>query len=376
MGAPAAGRRHGALRMALERQIKAASSDEPSRMRDAALRRLCDLALLPASLTSPQERSILDTVLAGLTLRLDEAARQRLADRLAAQVEGPRELALALALDKPAIACPVLTESTLLKEGDLVHVAREGTREHRALLASRRNLASAVADVLVELGETPILVTLLENGTAELSHRAIETLARRSAAEPEFQAPLLARPELTLRLAHLIFWWVPSSLRLEILNRFTVERKSIHEAMEDVLADTLEDGPLDLALSVLRRPKPIEKSRLAWLFGSDAAGLVDGLAAAAGIRCETMFRILSDHGGEPLSIFAKATGMNRKEFGDLIVAAVDMRRGGGLPGKGDLERIGGLFDTISTDRADFALHCWDMVLATELVASGTVVAEA
>lgn len=356
--------------MALERQMKAAMLEEGPRAREAALRRLCDLALLPASLTSPQERSILDSVLAGVTSRLDEAARHRLAGRLAAQAEGPRELALALALDKPEIAGPILTESTLLKDGDLVHVAREGTREHRALLATRRDLTSAVADVLIELGETPLLVALLENRTAELSHRAMETLARRSAAEPEFQAPLLARPEMTLRLAQLMFWWVPSSMRLEILARFTVERKNIHQAMEDLLAGSFDDTPLDIALSIMRRPVPAEKQRLAWLLGGGADDLIGGLSVLACIRPETMFRILSDHGGEPLAVYAKATGMNRKEFGDLIVAAVDMRRGGGLPTKADLERIGKLFDTISTDRADLALHCWDMALATELVTSG------
>ncbi|HCX67509.1 MAG TPA: hypothetical protein DHK64_08210, partial [Rhodobiaceae bacterium] len=51
---------------------------------------------------------------------------------------------------------------------------------------------------------------------------------------------------------------------------------------------------------------------------------------------------------------------------DLIVAAVDLRQGG-LPDKKDLERIGELFDTISTDRADLALRAWDAALANEVL---------
>ena len=100
------------------------------------------------------------------------------------------------------------------------------------------------------------------------------------------------------------------------------------------------------------------------------------MAAEAGIRPETMFRILSDHGGEPLAVFAKAVGMSRKQFGDLIVVAVDLRKGAGLPGKDDLERIGELFDAVSTDRADLALHCWDTALANEVVPSATRAADA
>ena len=362
--------------MALEGYSMAAKDDSGHRAQDAALRRLTDIALLPASLTSPQERSILDNVLAHAVTRLDETARLRLAERLAPQVEGPRELALALALDKTQIARPVLTEGLLLKDGDLVHIAREGGDEHRALLATRRDLTSAVADVLIELGDTALIVSLLENRTSQLSHRAVETLARRSAAEPELQAPLLARPELTLRLAQLMFWWVPSPMRLEILNRFTVERQNIHEAMEDLLAETFADTPLDIALSVVRRPAPIAKPRLAWLFGPGIEDRIGSLAVEANIRPETMFRILSDHGGEPLAVFAKAVGMNRKEFGDLIVMAVDIRKGGGLPAKRDLERIGELYDAISTDRADLALHCWDTALANEILPAGVAMAQA
>ncbi len=66
---------------------------------EAALRRLADVALLPGSLTSPQERSILDSVLAYAVARLDATMRLRLAERLAPQADAPRELALALALD-------------------------------------------------------------------------------------------------------------------------------------------------------------------------------------------------------------------------------------------------------------------------------------
>ncbi|MEQ8379494.1 MAG: DUF2336 domain-containing protein [Parvibaculum sp.] len=341
---------------------------------EAALRRLADVALLPGSLTSPQERSILDSVLAYAVTRLDATMRLRLAERLAPQADAPRELALVLALDDIEIATPLLTEGLPLKDGDLIQIARDGTDEHRLLIAARKELSSAVADMLIEAGDTRLIETLLANRTADLSYRAIETLVRRSAAEPEFQAPLLARPELSVRLAQLMFWWVPPAMRLEILNRFTVERRHIHSAMEDMLDGRLADTALDIALSVVRRPRTFDKRRLAHMLGNGPAAraeeLAADLAAEANIRPETMFRILKDHGGEPLSVFAKAVGMNRKEFGDLIVAAVDMRKGVGLPAKADLERIGELFDTISTDRADLALHCWDTGLANEVQANG------
>lgn len=339
---------------------------------EAVLRRLSDLALLPSALISPQERSVLDTVLALNVARLAEPLRTRLAERLAAQAEAPRELALALALDTIGVARPLLAEGLMLKEGDLIHIAREGGPEHRAALARRKGAPSALADVLIETGDTDLVSLLLANRTAELSFRAIETLTRRSAAEPELQPLILARPELTVRLAQLMFWWVPSMMRLEILNRFTVERQHIHSAMDEFLkdsTDTYGDIALETALSLVRRATPVNKQRLAGILGRPSPRSMDELAGDLAIestlRPETMFRILNDHGGETLAVFAKANGLNRKEFGDLIVAAVDARKNG-LPTKDDLERIGELFDAISTDRADLALHCWDAAFASEV----------
>lgn len=366
--------------MALESYRTAEGESLNAHDRDAVLRRLADLALLPSSLVSPQERSLLDTMLASLATRLDPQMRMRLAERLAQHVEAPRELALALALDDIDIAWVLLAEGSPLKGGDLIHVAREGDTRHREMLAHRKDLPSAVSDVLIETGDTALACRLLENRTAQLSYRGIETLARRSASEPELQAPVLARPELTVRLAQLMFWWVPAALRLEILNRFTVERRHIHSAMEDMIDGvTAGDPVLEGALSLVRKPLPIDKQRLARFFsgqGPDRADLLSsGLAAATHVRPETMFRILNDNGGEPLAIFAKAVSMNRKEFGDLIVAAVDLRQGG-LPTRKDLERIGELFDSISTDRADFALRVWDAAFASEVALGGVSAAEA
>ncbi|MEX0839392.1 MAG: DUF2336 domain-containing protein [Parvibaculum sp.] len=355
----------------------ATDEDAPLRAgadQDAMLRRLADLALLPASLISPQERSILDSMLASLAARFDPAMRKRIAERLAPQADAPRELAMVLALDDIDIAMPLLSEGHTLKAGDLIQVVREGSPAHLLALAARKDLTSEIADALIDGGDTGLICRLLENGTAELSLRAIETLARRSAAEPELVAPLLARPELTLRLAHQIFWWALSPLRLEILSRFTTERRHIHNALDEILTgDFSFDPALAIALSVVRRPAPADKVHLHRLLAnasvSGMSALAEGLAELAHLRSGTMFRILNDASGEPLSVFAKAVGFNRKEFGDLIVAAVDQRQGA-LPGKADLERMGELFDTISTDRADLALHCWDVGLANETQAPG------
>ncbi|MBI1261356.1 MAG: DUF2336 domain-containing protein [Rhizobiales bacterium] len=347
-------------------------SESQGSVRDGLLRALADLALLPPSLVSPQERGLLDSMLAPIVSRFDEATRKRLVDRLVMQVDGPRELALALAMEPIDVARPLLLDGETLKAGDLVTIIRNGTFEHRLAIAERKGLGSDVADTLIEFGVPEITCRLLSNSSAELSMHGIETVLRQSAGEQAYQPLLLARPELSVRLAHLMFWWSSAPIRLDILNRFTAERKVTHKALADILEDglgaSLGDDVMRLVLTQIRQSVSIPKQRFTRIVNLGEAGSRDDfyqeLADAARIRLESLRRIIADAGGEPLAVLAKAIGLNRREFGELIVVAVQ-NRDTDLPTKNDLERMTAVFDIISTDRADMALHCWDVTMASD-----------
>lgn len=336
------------------------------RDRDLLLRRLTDLAVLPPGRVTPQERALVDAVMATAVSRLDETQRRQIAERVAQLPEGPRELTLALARDTIEVAAPVLREAANLQVGDLADIIHAADTGHRLAIAERKSLPAGVVDALIEYGNTDVVRRMLENRAAEISARAMEIIVRRSAAEPELQGPLLGRPELNQRLALLMFWWVPSSARVEILGRYTVERRMMHVALHDLLdaglVATGADEALRVALALVHPPTAIRKSqftRLVNLIGMQRRDeFMTELANEARIRPETALGIVGDLGGEPLAILAKAIGLTRREFGDLVVAAAELR-GGYMPAKADIERITAVFDAISTDRADLVLHYWD-----------------
>ena len=340
--------------------------------RNQLLRRLADLAIFPPGRVTPHERALVGSVMAMAVSRLDVAQRRRLAERIAELPEGPHELAAALAGDVIEVAEPLLKEALGLDESDLVHIIRETGPAHRLAIAGRKVLSAGVVDALLDYGDTRILCRMLENPAAGISMRAMETLVRRSAVEPEFLPLLLERKELTVRLAQLMFWWAPAHLRMEILARFSVERRMMHEALREVLdaglAASAGDEALRVVLSLVRPPVAIEKAEFMHLLNFATLGhneeFIAELAAAARIRVETVFRIMHDAGGEPLAVFGKAIGLARKEFGDLIVAAAELRAAA-FPLKHDIERITAIFDAISTDRADLVLHCWDHAISSE-----------
>jgi uncharacterized protein (DUF2336 family) len=340
--------------------------------RENLLRRLSDLAVLPLGRLTRQERGLIDTVVATALSRLDVPTRRRLAERIAQLPEGPPDLTLALARDEIEIAAPVLRNSLGLQPGDLAQIVREMSDEHRLAVSARKNLPGAVVDALIESANRDSICRMLANPDAEISVCSLEILVRRSASEPAYHPLLLARQEMNVRLAQLMFWWVSTEARNEILTRFAIDRRMMHNALDDVLesgiAASATDDVLQIALSLVRPPVTITKHQVQRLVDQASRHQRDAFIAemvyAGRIRPETAFRIFSDPGGEPIAVFAKAIGMTRAEFGDLLAVLTGFY-GVDLTVKAIFNRIAATFDIISNDRADLMLHCWDWAISAE-----------
>ncbi|MFZ3032591.1 MAG: DUF2336 domain-containing protein [Parvibaculum sp.] len=340
--------------------------------RELMLRRMSDLAVLPAGKFAPLERGLIDMVVASVLSRLDVTTRRRLAERVAQLPEGPAELLLALARDEIEVAGPVLRNNLNLQTNDLVQIVRDYPGQHQMAIAERKMLPAPVVDALVECADTEAICRMLANSAAEISNRTFEVLVRRSANEPPFQQLLLARSELNMRLAQMMFWWAPPETRREILIRFSVERRALHAALDGlldvgVLAEKADDA-LKAILSLVKPPVVATRQQIARLIDQatrhERDAFMAEIAFIGGIRPETAFRIFNDLGGEPMAVFSKAIGMGRNDFSDLMTAVIGFR-GVDQADKNWLDQLIATFDVISNDRADLVLHCWDWILSTE-----------
>lgn len=340
--------------------------------RELLLRRMCDLAIMPPGKLTSHERGLIDTVVASVVGRLDVASRRRLSERIAQMPEGPSELTLVLARDVIEVAEPVLKNNLALQVSDLAQIVRDFGAEHHLAIAERKALPGMVVDALVDVAAPDAICRMLANSSAELSHRALDILVRRSATEAAYQPLLLARPEMNIQSAQLMFWWVPSSARSDILVRYSVERRMMHNALDDVLeaglAAHVSDEAMQVAFSLVRPPLTSSRAQVQRLIDQanrhEREGFIAEIVYAGHVRPETAFRIFSDLGGEPIAVFAKAIGMTRAEFADLLGALAGFR-GIDFSDSRIAERISTVFDLISNDRAHFVLHCWDWAISAE-----------
>jgi uncharacterized protein (DUF2336 family) len=352
--------------------IPASTAREPAtKARLRLTRRLADIVCLPESRVSPQERWMTADVLEELLRNAGLDLRAKVAERLAEQGDAPAGLLRRLALDDFEVAEPILRRSHALTDFDMIEIARKGGPSHQMALARREHVSETVAAALASSGGSEVIAILLRNRGARLAPQTTDFLVRELRESDRLAELLIKRPELRPNQAFALFWSVSHLLRRQILERFSVSRAILQEAAADVfpLAAQAPDIERDVseALRYIERRQRNRAAAERSVYGSleraveeyarqgENVELQAEIAQLAGVRPDLAERLLTDMGGEPIAVLAKATGLSRAHL-ELIA---------GKPGEG-LEHARGrqaqlVFDTLSVDKAQTVLRYWNWV---------------
>ncbi len=353
----------------------------PSRARVALFKRLADVVCLPTSRVNTFERSMTADLLVDMLREAPIEDRLRVARRLASLTEIPASLVRLLLRDQIEVSQALLENCASLSDADLLDCARHSTGDHRRLIALRRGVGEVVTEALVEPMEPPVVEALLRNELARLSNAGVETMVAASRDEPRFVTQLLRRAELRPHHAYVMFWWADADARKAILQRFSVSRDVLQEAVTDVFALAAEEGWSDAisrkALQFIERRQrnrqALDRSRFASLEEAVAATqprltreTAEEISYLSGLKPMTGAKIFTDSGGEPLAILCKATGLPRAAVTALwkSLRRPDVDASGALTPA--LERVLITYDMISVDRAQTVLRYWNWALSSAL----------
>src|SRR3984885_1629104 len=127
---------------------------------------------------TPDELIIAQDIARIMAQDVAETVRQALAESLRRAVHLPRDVALRLAHDVEAVALPILTDSPVLAEADLVAILRQADPARQQAIASRADVSEPVADALITGADESAVVVLLRNQAARIAepslHRAVD----------------------------------------------------------------------------------------------------------------------------------------------------------------------------------------------------------
>ena len=108
--------------------------------RNSIFETIQDLFLQKQGALSDRERALMGGILRHLIHEVEITVRKDLAKRLAKRDDTPRELVLALANDEIEVAHPMLIDSTVLHDADLIELVRHRTQAHQLAIAMRSSL--------------------------------------------------------------------------------------------------------------------------------------------------------------------------------------------------------------------------------------------
>src|SRR4051812_19640964 len=166
------------------------------------------------------ERALINDILKKLIQDVARPVRKALAEKLAASPNAPKEVTALLANDEFDIASPILLNSILLEDDDLMEIVRHRTISHRLAIAMRRAISEPVCDALVATNSVDVIKALLENHGAKISAATMGYLVDQSKAVDAYQSPLLRRADLPPDLAKKMYYWVSAALRHFIVENY------------------------------------------------------------------------------------------------------------------------------------------------------------
>ena len=308
---------------------------------------LCD-ATPPGAEASP----ILGEIFMVIARQAERDIRKALSDSLASAEWAPPALIAMLALDEIEIARPVIANSPLLKDQDLLRVLVEATIEHQIEVARRPRISGRVADAIIDRGEPASLTALAGNKTAEVSEDALGRLIEQSRRIAALRAPLTRHPRLNDALATQLYQWVGQALREAISERFRVDEAKLAEAVEvvtrPVAASPAGAEPLGMDPAEITDPEEMERRLVAKLqsAGQLRAGFLiravrekrltlfeHGLSALGGFPVTHIRAAIVRPSPDALFLACAAVGIDRAVFPAVLEEIRKMN--GGWPGDGD-----------------------------------------
>ena len=161
------------------------------------LRAVTELFLSAAPQFDDDSVAIVDTVFDFALPKPNAATLTDISVRMAPLPNAPSRLMKRLASDAEiSVAGPVLSQSPRLSEADLCGIAAVMSNSHLLAISARKQLTSAVTDILIDRGDNQVARKIASNKTAELSDRGVARLLERAESDETISASLCARTDL------------------------------------------------------------------------------------------------------------------------------------------------------------------------------------
>lgn len=143
----------------------------------------------------------------------EASVRQALAESLRKAARMPHDVAVKLANDIESIALPILENSTVLTDDDLVQIVKTGAANKQEAIASRAVVSEKISEALITAAPEKVVAKLMDNAGAKISEPSLNKAVDRFQASDVIKEKMVTRPTLPVAVTERLVSMVSENLK-------------------------------------------------------------------------------------------------------------------------------------------------------------------
>lgn len=332
-------------------EIETLSNETSSDKRREVLHRVIDLFFLTSDQQTPSDVSTFGNVVERIAYELEIEARAELSERISGVDKAPRRLICRLARDDIAVAKPVLEQSNILTDEDLVQIAKSKGQTHLHAISRRQHLAPPVTDIIVQRGEAPVLIEVTKNKGAEFSDTGLQSLSEKAQSDGDLLTALGTRRDLPTDFMHEIKHRVMEKIKAEMAGKYTKSdiedlHSLVEKSAENLDIDSIKQTNDDLQTKI-RQDEFCEQDLVALVRAKRLTETVHALSLLTGLDDRMISHCLLKADISAIGIICKANDFQSPTYLTLIQMRIGQK---GISSR-DVARAMQEYDTLSISNA-------------------------
>lgn len=235
---------------------------------------------------------------------VEVAVRRALAESLRHARRLPHDVAFRLADDVEAVALPILTDSGVLTDADLIELVRRGSPQKQEAIARRDGVSEPVSAELIASAVEPAVTALLGNATARISDESLGRAIDRFGDSEPVKETMAHRERLPATVSERLVVLASERLKEYLVSHHEMSPnlatdiilQSRERALLDITAGSTEEDLMQLVAQMHQNHRLTPFLVLRAVCMGDMVFFEAVLATMAGIPLENARRLIRDAG--------------------------------------------------------------------------------
>lgn len=144
---------------------------------------------------------------------IETSVRLALSQNLRRATRLPHDVAVQLANDVEVVALPILSESEVLTDQDLLQIIGKGSPQKHEAIAGRKDVSIVVSEAIIEKAGERAVTCLMNNSSAQISETGYSKAMDRFVSSEPVKEAIVRRPALPVTVAERLTTVVSDKLR-------------------------------------------------------------------------------------------------------------------------------------------------------------------